>query len=291
MPSPFKQRSQSQHSTCPGLTCTARCPYRPLTSRRLVRASGLGASYPGKSGSWRASRPCDIGRFSRGFGILKASASGALNAPAWFTVQLTPRIPVGAPPASRRGFLVCRLVGHWTPTRDICHRGGMAKRRPQTMQIVRAAPSFSRAPAPIIRIATPRAAAPKKAKRRHHRKSARSAGLTPGHMAATAFGGFALGFIDKNFPDAAHATSNWPSWDNFACGLLARQVRRGRPRRHRAGHQSRRRGRCWLRNGQHRQSDRGSHGGSAASQRHRQQHLSGGGRSFGAGGPRSTKVS
>lgn len=78
----------------------------------------------------------------------------------------------------------------------------MAKRRSNSsVQIVRAVPV--RSPAPIIRVMSPRApAAPKK---KHHRRrsssaNARSGGLSMSHMAATAFGGFGLGFIDKNFP-------------------------------------------------------------------------------------------
>jgi hypothetical protein len=72
----------------------------------------------------------------------------------------------------------------------------MARRR-QSSAIVRTIPV--RSPAPIIRIAAPRAAPAKK----HHRRRGRggSSALTPGKLVTIAVGGAALGFIQKTFPN------------------------------------------------------------------------------------------
>lgn len=79
----------------------------------------------------------------------------------------------------------------------------MAKRRKSSgTTIVRQVPVLQRSPAPIIRVQTSTPRAPK-AKRRRSRgrgKGGSHGGLTFNHMAATAFGGFALGFINKTFP-------------------------------------------------------------------------------------------
>ncbi len=70
----------------------------------------------------------------------------------------------------------------------------MAKRSSRT-QIVRI-PSASRAPAPVIRISAPRAVAPRKPKRRHHRSSSSGSGNVS-HITRFAIGGAAVGFIEK----------------------------------------------------------------------------------------------
>jgi len=78
----------------------------------------------------------------------------------------------------------------------------MAKRRKAQTTIVRQVPVLSRGPAPVIRVQTSTPRAPK-AKRRRSRgrgKSGSHGGLSFNHMAATAFGGFAMGFINKSFP-------------------------------------------------------------------------------------------
>jgi len=63
------------------------------------------------------------------------------------------------------------------------------------MAIVRSIPV--RAPAPIIRIAAPRAIQPKK---RHHRRSSVGGGITGKTIIAAGIGGAVLGFLEKTFP-------------------------------------------------------------------------------------------
>lgn len=72
----------------------------------------------------------------------------------------------------------------------------MAKRA--TTQIVRAFPIPRQAPAPVIRIATPRAPAARKAPKRRGRARGGSPGKT---MVSGAIGGAALGFLEKAFPN------------------------------------------------------------------------------------------
>lgn len=72
----------------------------------------------------------------------------------------------------------------------------MAKRRSSSTAIVRAIPV--RAPAPIIRIAAPRAPTVKKQRRR---RGSSSAGITGKTMIGAGIGGAALGFIEKTFPN------------------------------------------------------------------------------------------
>jgi hypothetical protein len=75
----------------------------------------------------------------------------------------------------------------------------MAKKahRRTSVQVIRAVPV--RAPAPIIKVTAPRAAAPKK---KHHRRRSGGGGggLTLQHIVAAGIGGFALGFVKKTFP-------------------------------------------------------------------------------------------
>ena len=74
---------------------------------------------------------------------------------------------------------------------------GMAKRRASSSTaIVRAFPV--RAPAPVIRIAAPRALP---AKKTHRRKGGASTGITGKTLIGAGIGGAALGFIEKTFPN------------------------------------------------------------------------------------------
>jgi hypothetical protein len=72
----------------------------------------------------------------------------------------------------------------------------MAKR---STAIVRTIPV--RAPAPVIRIAAPRAPTAGKTKRRSHRRSSASGGITGKTVLSAGIGGAALGFIEKTFPN------------------------------------------------------------------------------------------
>jgi hypothetical protein len=79
----------------------------------------------------------------------------------------------------------------------------MAKRRKSSSTtIVRQVPVFNRGPSPVIRVQTsaPRAAKTKRRRSRGRSKGGGGGGLSFNHMAATAFGGFAMGFINKSFP-------------------------------------------------------------------------------------------
>jgi hypothetical protein len=78
----------------------------------------------------------------------------------------------------------------------------MAKRRKSQTTIVRSVPVFNRQPAPVIRVQTsaPRAAKTRRRRSRGRSKGGGGGGLTFNHLAATAFGGFGLGFINKSFP-------------------------------------------------------------------------------------------
>lgn len=89
-----------------------------------------------------------------------------------------------------------KIVSSWTNKgRILCD---MAKRRSTSTAIVRTVPIPVRSPAPIIRIAQPRAIAPKKTR---HRRSSVSGGITTKTMFAAGIGGAALGFIEKQFPN------------------------------------------------------------------------------------------
>lgn len=78
----------------------------------------------------------------------------------------------------------------------------MAKRRRSTSTaIVRAIPFPQRAPAPVIRIAAPRAiAGPKKTKRHHRRSSVGGSSLSGKTLIGVGIGGAVLGFLEKTFP-------------------------------------------------------------------------------------------
>lgn len=78
----------------------------------------------------------------------------------------------------------------------------MARRKTSSAtQIVRAFPFPRPAPAPIIRIASPRAPAVKKTKH-HRRRSSAGGGFSSGRgLIAVGIGGAALGLIEKHFPN------------------------------------------------------------------------------------------
>jgi hypothetical protein len=75
----------------------------------------------------------------------------------------------------------------------------MAKRRRTQTTIVRAAPVFSRQPAPIIRVQSSTPRAPKQRRRRSRGHSGGRSGSTKSLM-NVAIGGALLGFIQKTFP-------------------------------------------------------------------------------------------
>jgi hypothetical protein len=76
----------------------------------------------------------------------------------------------------------------------------MAKRRrAATAQIVRV-PSFSRPPAQVIQIRSPRSSGVTRKSKRHHRRRASSSGGGKTYLGA-AIGGAVFGFIEKSFPN------------------------------------------------------------------------------------------
>jgi len=92
-----------------------------------------------------------------------------------------------------RGGSAVLFRSSWTNGDRLC---SMAKRRASSTAIVRAFPV--RSPAPVIRIAAPRALP---AKKTHRRRGAASTGITGKTLIGAGIGGAALGFIEKTFPN------------------------------------------------------------------------------------------
>lgn len=104
-----------------------------------------------------------------------------------------PTVKFGSTPTALGGVLLWAVLFVVDERHDTL--ATMAKR---STAIVRTIPV--RAPAPVIRIAAPRAPTAAKSKRRSHRRSS-GGGITGKTVLSAGIGGAALGFIEKTFPN------------------------------------------------------------------------------------------